>query len=60
MLLFHLTLAVHHVIAAPLASTGRVLAAGVPNPTPQAPPGMAGSHIVSSALSEPVRELHGC
>ena len=42
MLLFHLALVVHHLATAPPASTGSVLAAGVPNPTPQAPPGMAG------------------
>jgi len=42
MLLLHLALAVHHLIAASPASTGSVLAAGVPNPAPQAPPGMAG------------------
>jgi len=42
MLLFHLALAVRHLIAAPHASTSSALAAGVPNPAPLAPPGLAG------------------
>ncbi len=42
MLLVHLGLAVHHPAIAAFTSTIRGLAAGVPNPTPQAPPGLAG------------------
>jgi hypothetical protein len=44
MSLLHLTLAVHDLAAAYPAGLGRTsgLAAGVPNPTPQAPPGLAG------------------
>jgi hypothetical protein len=42
MLFLHLALAVHHFAAARLARTGRGLAAGVPNPAPLAPPGLAG------------------
>ena len=42
MLFLHLALAVHHLAIAALTSTSRGLAAGVPNPAPQAPPGLAG------------------
>jgi hypothetical protein len=42
MLLLHLALAVHHPGIAAFTSTIRGLAAGVPNPAPLAPPGLAG------------------
>ena len=42
--ILHLALAVHNLAAAPHASAGHVTdaAGGVPNPAPQAPPGLAG------------------
>jgi len=38
-----LALAAHHLITAHAAARLRGLAAGVPNPAPQAPPGLAGT-----------------